>query len=132
MVRLNRPYMGYLAGAIVMLTPNIEAALVAQGLATVSSGPVTPGAVSTTMPMGRVGIAAGASSVVITNPNVTNESIVVADLSNAVADATALYVSRIVKGAGTITIHVNANATAAIAIDWALVQSTGGMLATSN
>lgn len=116
----SKGYAGYAGGTIVQLDTSTEAALVAQGLATVSAGPVTPGAVTTTMNKGRVGIAAGASSVVITNAQVTTESKISAVLSNAAADGTALYVARIAPANGSFTIYVNANATAAIAIDWSI------------
>lgn len=127
MILLSRAYMGYAAGTIVQLTTAAEAAAIAQGIATTSAGPVTPGAVTTTMNEGRVGISAGTASVVVTNPNVTTESKINAYLSNSGADATALYVTRVVPANGSFTIYVNANATAAIAIDWWLAQ-TGGDL----
>lgn len=127
MVLLTRSYAGYAAGTIVQLPTNVEAALIAQGLATNSAGPVTPGAVSTTQFMGRAGIGAGAASVVVSNPAFNAESKFVAWLSNAAADGTALYVTRVVPAAGQVTIFVNANATAAIAIDWALLGPQGGL-----
>ena len=58
MILLSRAYAGYLAGTIVQLPASEEAALIAQGLATTSAGPVTPGNVTTTKSMGRCGIAA--------------------------------------------------------------------------
>lgn len=127
MILLNRAYKGYLAGTIVQLATQEEAALIAQGLGSNSAGPVTPGAVSTTATTGRVGIAAAGSSVVITNPMFNTESKVMANLSNAAADATALYITRITPAAGTVTITVNAAATAAIAIDWALFSISGSL-----
>jgi hypothetical protein len=60
MILLGKSYAGYAAGTIVQLATQEEAALVAQGLASTSAGPVTPGAVTTTKTMGRVGIAAAA------------------------------------------------------------------------
>lgn len=128
MVVLNRPYKGYASGAIVQLGTSEEAALIAQGLASNSAGPVTPGAVSTNATFGRVGIAAGSASVVITNPAFTTESKFAAFLSNGTADGTALYVTRIVPAAGSVQIFVNANATAAIAIDWTLLGPAGGLI----
>jgi hypothetical protein len=127
MVLLSRSYGGYAAGTIVQLTTSIEAALVAQGLATVSAGPVTPGAVSTTMPAGRVGIAAAGTSVVVSNPSFTTESKFVASLSNAAADGTALYITRITPAAGAVTFTLNAAATAAVAVDWAQLGPFGGL-----
>jgi hypothetical protein len=125
MILLSRGYRGYVAGTIVQLPTSTEAALVAQGLATVSAGPVTPGAVSTDMSSGRVGIAAGSSSVVVTNPNVTTESKITAVIAQAAADGTLLRVERILPAAGSFTIYGTANATAAVAIDWLLQMVSG-------
>lgn len=131
MILLSRAYAGYLAGTIVQLATSLEAALVAQGLATVSAGPVTPGAVTTTMPGGRVGIAAAGASVVVTNPAFTTESKFQATLSNAAADGTAFYVALITPAAGSVTFTLNAAATAAVAIDWALLNPFGGVTTNS-
>lgn len=130
MILLGRPYGGYNAGTIVQLATNVEAALIAQGFATTSAGPVTPGAVSTTQPMGRVGIAAAGTSVVVTNPAFTTESKFCACLSNAAADGTALYIPRITPAAGSVTFTLNAAATAAVAIDWAVLGPYGGLTTT--
>jgi hypothetical protein len=127
MVLLNRPYAGYLSGTIVQFSTAIEASLIAAGLAVASAGPVTPGAVSTTIPMGRVGIAAAGTSVVVSNPSFTAESKFIAVLSNAAADGTALYVTRITPAAGSVTFTLNAAATAAVAIDWAQLGPFGGL-----
>jgi hypothetical protein len=89
MILLGRAYRGYAAGTIVQLQTSMEAALIAQGIATASAGPVTPGAVTTDLSMGRLGIAAAGTSVVLTNPNLTTESKVIGQLSNAAADGTA-------------------------------------------
>lgn len=126
MILLSRAYAGYLAGTIVQLATQEEAALVAQGLATVSAGPVTPGAVTTTKNFGRVGIAAAGTSVVVTNAAFNTESRFNAYLSNAAADATALSITRIVPAAGSVTFVLNAAATAAVAIDW-LLEDVGGL-----
>jgi hypothetical protein len=125
MVLLSRSYGGYPAGTIVQLQTNVEAALVAQGLATVSAGPVTPGAVSTTQVAGRVGIAAAGASVVVTNPLFTTESKFAAYLSNAAADGTATSITRITPANGSVTFTLNAAATAAVAIDWMLLLQSG-------
>ncbi len=127
MILLNRSYAGYAAGTIVQLPTNVEAALIAQGLGSNSAGPVTPGAVTTTANQGRVGIAAGSSSVVVTNPNVTAESRIFAVVAQAAADGTLLRVERIVPAAGSFTIYGTANATAAVAIDWAIFGPQGGL-----
>lgn len=127
MVLLQRSYGGYPSGVIVQLPTSVEVALIAQGLATNSAGPVTAGAVSTTMPSGRVGIAAAGTSVVVSSPAFTAESKFMATLSNAAADTTALYITRITPAAGTVTFTLNAAATAAVAIDWALLGPFGGL-----
>lgn len=131
MILLNRSYGGYPAKTIAQLPTNVEAALIASGQATNSAGPVTPGAVSTTQPMGRAGIAAGSNSVVVSNPAFTAESKFSAFLSNAAADTTALYITRVVPAAGQVTFFVNANATAAVSIDWAQLGPYGGLTTNS-
>jgi hypothetical protein len=125
MILLGRAYRGYAAGTIVQLQTSMEAALIAQGLATASAGPVTPGAVATDLTTGRLGIAAAGTSVVLTNPNITTESKLIAYLSNAAADGTALYITRITPAAGSVTFTLNAAATAAVAIDWAIILFAG-------
>jgi hypothetical protein len=125
MILLSRPYAGYAAGTIVQLQTAVEAALVPQGFATTSAGPVTPGAISTTETQGRVGIAAAGTSVVVSNPSFTTESKFAAYLSNAAADGTALYITRITPAAGSVTFTLNAGATAAVAIDWMLLMKSG-------
>jgi hypothetical protein len=127
MILLNRSYAGYAAGTIVQLGTQEEAALIAQGLGSNSAGPVTPGAVTTTKTFGRVGIAAGQSSVVVTCPAVTAESKVWAYVAQAAADGTLLRVERVLPANGSFTIYGTANATAAVAIDWALIDTTGGL-----
>ena len=127
MILLSKSYAGYAAGTIVQLSTSQEAALVAAGQASTSAGPVTPGAVSTTQPTGRVGIAAAGTSVVVSNPAFTTESKFVAWLSNASADTTALYITRITPAAGQVTFTLNAAATAAVAIDWAILGPFGGL-----
>lgn len=131
MILLGRSYGGYIAGTIVQLATSIEAALIAQGLATASAGPVTPGAVTTNQPGGRVGIAAAGTSVVVTNSAFTTESKFSACLSNAAADGTALYITRITPAAGSVTFTLNAAATAAVAIDWAVLGPYGGVTTNS-
>lgn len=118
MILLSRPYAGYPAGTIVQLQTVVEAALVSQGLATVSAGPVTPGNVATTEFQGRCGIAAAGTQVTVSNPSFTTESKFNAYLSNAAADGTALYITRVVPAAGSVTFVLNAAATAAVAVDW--------------
>lgn len=125
MILLGKSYAGYAVGTIVQLPTQEEAALVAQGLATTSAGPVTPGAVTTTKTTGRVGIAAAGTSVVVTNAAFTTESRFLAYLSNAAADGTATSITRITPANGSVTFTLNAAATAAVAIDWALLTVSG-------
>jgi hypothetical protein len=132
MVLLGRSYAGYAAATIVQLSTNEEAALIAQGMATASAGPVTPGAVTTSKTAGRVGVAAAASSVVITNPAFDVNSKFLACLSNAAADGTATSISRITPAAGSVTFTLNAAATAAVAIDWALLMVSGELPPTNS
>lgn len=125
MILLSKAYKGYAAGTVVQLATQEEAALIAQGFGTTSAGPVTPGDVTTTATAGRVGIAAAGTSVVVTNPAFNTESKFIAYLSNAAADGTALYVTRITPANGSVTFTLNAAATAAVAIDWALLMISG-------
>lgn len=126
-VLLGKSYMGYASGTIVELPASTEAALVASGQATVSAGPPTSGAVSTTANSGAVGIAAGQSSIVITNPNISVQSLVWACVAQAAADATLLRIERIVPGAGLVTIYGTAAATAAVTVDWAILNPNGSL-----
>lgn len=128
MILLSRAYAGYPAGTIVQLPTSEEAALVAQGLATVSAGPVTPGNVTTTKTSGRVGIAAAGTKVTITNPSFNTESKFSVNLSNAAADATATFIGLVNPKAGSVDFTLNAAATAAVALDWMLLPSAQGML----
>lgn len=125
MILLLRSYAGQPAGNIIQLQTVVEAALIAQGIAVSSAGPVTPGAVTTTATWGRVGIAAAGTSVVVSNTSFTTESKFVAYLSNATADTTALYITRITPAAGSVTFTLNAAATAAVSIDWAQLELSG-------
>lgn len=125
MILLSKGYKGYAAGTIVQLATQEEAALIAQGYGTTNAGPVTAGAVTTTAQSGRVGVAAGQSSVVITNPNIDANSKVFAVVNQAAADGTALRVERIVPAAGSVTIYLTANATAQTNVDWILMMVSG-------
>lgn len=125
MILLNKSYAGYAAGTVVQLSTNEEAALIAQGLATSSAGPVTAGPVTTTKTAGRVGIAAAASSVTVTHAQVDANSKIYAVINQAAADTTLLYVARIVPAAGSFTIYGNAAATAQVTIDWELAVISG-------
>jgi hypothetical protein len=119
-VTLLRSYNGLAAGAVAEFPAELEAALVAQKLAT-SGGTPTAGAQTRTEPpiAGMQGwafsafIAAGASSVVVSNANITANSKAVAVVAQAAADATLTQVLRCTCAAGTVTVTGNANATAA-------------------
>lgn len=124
MILLSRSYAGYLAGTIVQLSTQAEAALIAQGFATTSAGPVTPGNVTTTEVSGRVGVAAAGTAVVITNPRFTTESKFNINLSNIAGDATATSV-RVTPAAGSVTFTLNAASTGVVAIDWVLLMISG-------
>ena len=130
-VLLARPYGGYTAGQTVQVTTTIENALVAQGIGAVVStsaaAAVTNGALTTTLPAGRVTIAAGASSVVVTNASVDVNSKIYAVINQAAADGTLLRVERIVPAAGSFTIYGTANATAAVSIDLSILGPFGGL-----
>lgn len=130
MILLNRAYKGALAGTIIQLSTSEEASLVAQGLASVSAGPVTTGAVTLNNQQGRVAIAAGAGNVTVTNNLVTAESKVFAVVAQASADGTLLRVERVVCSNGSFVIHGTANATATTTIDWCLMLPSG--LTTTN
>ena len=125
-VLLKNGYAGYLAGTTVMLSTNVEAALIAQGLASAAAAAtITTGAVTANVVSGRAAIAAGASSVVITNNLVDANSKVFAVVAQAAADGTLLRVERILCAAGSFTIYGTANATATTFIDWSIVTPTG-------
>jgi len=120
MILLNRAYGGYATNTIVQLPKDTEDALIAQGLAVTSAGPVTQGPVSTSYQTGRVTVAIGASSVVVTNASCNISSQAFAVVAQAAADGTLLRVERVVCAAGSFTIHGTANATAATVINWML------------
>lgn len=125
-VQLNKAYAGRDSGAIVLLPSNVETALIAQGLAATSASALTTGAYTQNTTSGRASIAAGASSVVITNALVDASTKVSAVVAQAAADGTLLRVERILCAAGSFTIYGTANATAATTIDW-VIPSTAGM-----
>lgn len=81
----------------------------------------TPGAATINSPSGRVAIAAGASSVVVTNSQATLGGTVMAIINQATADATLTQIVRISTAAGSFTIYGNANATAATVVDFVVI-----------
>ena len=120
-VLLNKGYAGIASGAVVKLTTNIETALVAQSLAATSAAALTTGAQTMNLTQGTVSIAAGASSVVVTNSLVDANTKVFAVVEQAAADGTLLRVERVVPAAGSFTIYGTANATASTVISWAII-----------
>ena len=131
MILLNRSYGGIIAGNITQFTTQLEAQLIAAGFAVTSAGPVTAGAFTTNQLSGRAGIAAAGTSVVITNAAFTTESKFIAYLSNAAADATATFITRIITANGSVTFQLNAASTGIVAIDWALSGPNGGLITVS-
>ena len=125
MILLSQPYAGYAAGTVASLQTNVEAALIAQNRGVASVGPVTPGPVVANEVVGRCGVAAAASSVVITNNLVNADTRIFAVINQAAADVSAFNVSRVVPAAGSFTIFLNAATTAAVTVDWALFLSAG-------
>lgn len=132
-VLLNKAYMGLIAGTVVGLATNIEQALIGQGLATASTkANITPGNITYNGWKGTVAIPAGAGSVVITSPYFDQNSKVLANIAQAAADGTLTSISRVVAAdrvagtpGGTVTIYGNANATAAVIVDWVLAEIPG-------
>ena len=115
----SKGYAGYLGGTVVSIDANTEAALIAQNLAVASTNAsITTGAVTANLMQGIAAIAAGSSSVVITNNLVNAYTQVSAYVSQAAADGTLLRVERIVSTAGSFTIYGTANATATTLIAW--------------
>jgi hypothetical protein len=124
-VTLLRAYQGYSAGQVVDLPAELEAALIAQGLATTGGTPTSGaiGTVATPVPnqlllRGSAYVAAGASSVVVTIPGLTAQSVAHAEVNQAAADTTFTSVLRSVCGTNTLTITGPANATAATKVGY--------------
>lgn len=121
-VTLLRAYGGTPAGQVVEFSSELETALIAQGIATNASvANTTTGNQTQNTWSGTAAIAAGSSSVVITNSNITANSKVWAVVAQAAADGTLLRVERVVPAAGSVTIYGTANATATTLIDWAIL-----------
>ena len=74
----------------------------------------TPGAATINKPSGKVAIALGAASVVVTNSLVTTSSTVLCQLQTT--DATLLYIKSVIPAAGSFTITGNAVSTAAVTV----------------
>lgn len=79
------------------------------------------GAVTINKPSGTANIAAGASSVVVTNSLVTANSLVLAVLQ--FVDGTLTFIKAVVPAAGSFTITGNANATAQTKVAWFVIST---------
>lgn len=79
------------------------------------------GAVVMNKPVGRVNIAAGAASIVVTNNKVTANSIVIAQLAGA--DGTLTFIKFVTAAAGQFTITGNANATGNTACNFIVINT---------
>ncbi len=125
-VLLNKAYAGAPVGQILSFTSELEAALIAQGIATASTRALTTtGAVTQNALQGTVACPIGASSVVVTNSLVDANSHVTAKVAQAAADGTLLRVERVLCAAGSFTIYGTANATAITLIDWEIEVNSG-------
>ena len=122
-VLLSRSYMGRNSGDTAQFGKTAEDTLIAAGLATTAlDTALTTGAYTQNTQQGKAAIAAGQSSVVITNGLVDVNTKVISYVSQAAADTTLLRVERIVVGAGTFTIFGTANATATTVIAWSVLE----------
>lgn len=124
-ILLNRTYAGIPAGSVVKLSTALENALIAQNLAATSAAALTTGALTVNLSQGSASIPIGSSSVVITNSLVDANSKVYAVVAQAAADATLLRVERVVCANGSFTVYGTANATAAVTIDWSILNPDG-------
>lgn len=123
-VALVRPYSGCVAGQIAEFPLSTEQALIAQGLATDSSGNPTSGNQSCNQMRGSATIQAGASTIAITNAYVTANSFVIATVAQFTADATLTQIVRVLTSAGQFQIFGNANATANVRVDWLVINNS--------
>lgn len=125
-VTLLKNYQNMASGSTYELTQELEAALIAQGYAIAATANTSStGAISYNTWYGLASVPAGSSSVVVTNPLVNANSVVVAVVSQAAADGTLLRVERVVPAAGSFTIFGTANATATTLITWAVLSPPG-------
>lgn len=120
-VTLNRAYGGLSAGQTGEFSAELEAALIAQGIAVAATANTsTTGAITQNTYVGMATVAIASASVVVTNSLVNANSVVFAQVSQATADSTFLRVERVVCAAGSFTIYGTAAATAATVVTWAL------------
>lgn len=122
-VLLSRAYMGRNAGETAQFGKAAEDTLIAAGLATTAlDTTLTTGAYTQNTQQGKAAIAAGQSSVVITNNLVDANTKVFACVAQATADTTLLRVERIVVSNNSFQIFGTANATAATVIAWSILE----------
>ncbi len=81
----------------------------------------SPGAGTINTARGRVAIAAGSGSVVVTNSHVTAQSMIVAHIDQTAADGTLTQIVRIVPAAGTFAVYGNGSATAAVSVRFEVI-----------
>lgn len=123
-VLLNRPYQGRNVNEVAKFSASTETVLIASGVAVASTdASLTTGAITQHTQSGRAAIAAGQSSVVVTNNLVDANTNVYAVIRQAAADTTLTGVQRIVTAAGSFTIFGNATATATVVIDWIILEA---------
>lgn len=96
-------------------------------VATDSSGKITdttaaPGNATINGLKGRVAIAIAAASVVVTNNQIAANSVVLPIINQAATDATLTDIIRVQVAAGSVTITGNAAATAAVFVDFIVIQ----------
>jgi hypothetical protein len=80
-----------------------------------------PGNATNNNPRGRCAIAAAASAVTITNSLVVATSTVLAVINQAANDTTLTSIQRVQTAAGSFVITGNAAATAAVVVDWVVL-----------
>jgi len=124
-IALSRGYAGIAAGTVIKLSTALEATLIAQGYGATSAAALTTGAQTINLNAATVGIAAGASSVVITNNLVDANTKIFAVVEQASADGTLLRIERVVPAAGSFTIYGTANATAVTNVSWGILMQAG-------
>ena len=124
-VLLNRTYAGLLAGTVVQLSTELEAALIAAGYAVTSAAVPTAGAITAligndSVLAGTGAVAAGASTLVVSNPRITAQSKGFAFIGQPAADLTFVTILRVSCAAGVMTITGASNATAATVINYVI------------
>lgn len=126
-VLLNKAYGGHVAGSIREFSAELEAALIAQGIASASViASVTTGAQNVGGAYsGTVAFAIGAASLVITSDIIKANTKVHAAVAQAAADSTLLRIERIVSSDGSVTLYGTAAATAVTLVDWAILPTVG-------